>query len=85
MRKALTLEIWEDETISNSGECVAEIISEAMGNAYCCDGTVDIKIIDNVYEDEDDVKMIQERIKNDNGVRYTINDIETIMKSEGDK
>lgn len=53
MRKVLVLEVWADEDIADSRECVEEVISEAMGHSSCCDGTVDIKVIKNIYEDED--------------------------------
>ena len=50
MKKAVTLEIWVDDTISNSKECVEEVIQEAMSHYYCLDGTIDIKIVENTYE-----------------------------------
>lgn len=49
MRKVLTLEVWEDETIEGSRKCVKEVVNEAMTHCYCSDGTVDIKIIENLY------------------------------------
>lgn len=84
MRKVLTLEVWENETMSDSRECVSEVIRETMGHYYCCDGTVDIKIVENIYEDEDNIKMIEERMKNDNSIRYTIDEVKEMIKCKSD-
>lgn len=46
MKKYLTLEILIDEEIEDSKQCADAVINEALGHYYCCDGTVDIKIID---------------------------------------
>lgn len=46
MKKYLTIEVLIDEKMDDAKECADEVISSALGHYYCCDGTVDIKIID---------------------------------------
>lgn len=46
MKKYLTIEVWVDDTIEDYKECVDEVIESAKGHEYCCDGTVDIKVIE---------------------------------------
>lgn len=43
MRKLLTLEVWVDETIEDAEKCAKEIVQQAQGHEYCCDGTVEVK------------------------------------------
>lgn len=57
MRKVLVLEIWADENMEDNRECVNEVIRTAMGHEYCCDGTVKIEVVENVYKKEDDIKV----------------------------
>lgn len=82
MRKVLTLEVWEDETVSDSRKCVSEVVNEAIEHHYCCDGTVDIKIVENVYEHEDDAALIKEREKNKNGVNYSLNEVKNMIRNK---
>lgn len=46
MKKYLVLEVLIDETMEDSKECAEEVISEAMGHYFCCDGTVKINILE---------------------------------------
>ena len=50
MKKAVTLEIWVDNSLSNGEECVEEVIQEAMSHYYCLDGTIEIKVVENTHE-----------------------------------
>lgn len=46
MKKYLTVEVLIDETMDDAKECAGEVIMSALGHEYCCDGTVDIRIVD---------------------------------------
>ena len=45
MKKYVTLELLIDETVEDAKECAEEIIADALGHHYCCDGTVNINVI----------------------------------------
>ena len=46
MKKYLTLEVLVDEAMEDAKECAEEVINEATGHYYCCDGTVKINIVE---------------------------------------
>lgn len=69
MKKVLVLEVWADENMEDNRECVNEVIGSAMGHEYCCDGTVKIEIIKNLYKEEEldntyieDIKLTDEQM-----------------------
>lgn len=45
MKKYVTLELLIDESVEDAKECAEEVIAEALGHHYCCDGTVSINVI----------------------------------------
>lgn len=46
MKKYLTIEVLINELTSDSKSCAQQVLITALQHEYCCDGTVDIKIID---------------------------------------
>lgn len=48
MKKYLTLEVFIDETMEDAKECAEEVINEATGHYYCCDGTVKINVVEKI-------------------------------------
>lgn len=51
MKKYLTLEVWIDEEMDDYKECVEDVLGDAMGHEYCCDGTVRINIVEKHIEE----------------------------------
>jgi len=51
LKKYLTLEVLVDEEMEDYKECVEEVLVSAMGHEYCCDGTVEVHIIEKHFED----------------------------------
>lgn len=47
MKKYLTIEVLIDDKYEDAEECAREVIAEANGHHYCCDGTVKLNIIEN--------------------------------------
>ena len=56
MKKYLTLDVLIDESIEDAKECAKEVINEATGHYYCCDGTVDIKIVEKDNKSNSDME-----------------------------
>lgn len=46
MKKYLTLEVLIDEKMEDAKQCAEEVIYTATGHEYCCDRTVEIKVIE---------------------------------------
>ena len=51
LKKYLTLEVWIDEEMDDYKECVEDVLGDAMGHEYCCDGTVRINIVEKHIEE----------------------------------
>ena len=51
LKKYLTLEVLVDEKMDDYKECVEEVLVSAMGHEYCCDGTININIIEKHFEE----------------------------------
>jgi len=45
MKKAVTLEIWVDETLEDANECVKEVVNSANEHYYISDGSIEIKVV----------------------------------------
>ncbi|GCD12884.1 hypothetical protein [Clostridium tagluense] len=43
MKKALTLEIWVDETLEEAKECVNEVYNNMLAHEYIDDGSIKIR------------------------------------------
>lgn len=50
MKKYLTLEVLIDEKMEDAKECAEEVIADATGHYFCCDGTVQINVIERLED-----------------------------------
>lgn len=71
MKKYLNIEVYVDDSVEDCFKCANEVINEALSHHCCCDGTVQLRILED--DDEIGAEMLK-RIENDNGKRYTSKD-----------
>lgn len=46
MKKYLTIEVLINDRYEDAKDCADEVINEALGHYYCCDGTVMLKVVE---------------------------------------
>ena len=46
MKKAITLEIWVDESLEDAKDCVNDVYNDMCTSEYLSDGSIQVKIVE---------------------------------------
>ncbi|MGL6174876.1 MAG: hypothetical protein ACRC1P_09765 [Cellulosilyticaceae bacterium] len=63
-----------------NGGCVLNIKCKELGHTYCQALSIVVSHLYDVVEDEELMKMVQERDKRDNGKRYSLDEVKKLIK-----